>query len=214
MYSIKKSLLLIAALGLFIQANAQTESEPPKVNPELTVKLGWNLPELYNQGFEVGANYYLLRKSWVRIGPGIQLMYFFTPHKEWFENTNEETSLISEGHFNLIANIEFVPAKRNTFYIGVSPFVGYQVINNKGSIKNELRGDFDLDFNYTVHRIQWGPRIELGGYLGKKKRFGLEGHFQFSMDGLTDEDPRTKAFNVGMQDYKSFFGLSAIYRIR
>jgi hypothetical protein len=195
-----------------ITALAQQDST--KVNPKLTVKLGWNIPELYNQGFELSANYFFLRKSWVRIGPGFQAMYFFTPYKEWFPTTNEENSLISEGHVNLIMNIEFIPAKRNTFYIGVSPFVGYQLINNKGSIKNPDRGDLDLEWNYTVHRLQWGPRIELGGYVGKKKRFGLEGHFQFSLDGITDEDPRSKALNIGLQDYKAFIGLSAIYRIR
>jgi hypothetical protein len=213
MYSIKK----IAAAGLLslctISAFAQ-QNDSTKVNPRLTVKLGWNMPEIYNQGFEVSANYYPFQKSWVRIGPAVQAMYFFQPYKNWDRNSNTEKSLISEGHINLMANIEFIPFKKNTFYVGVNPFVGYQVINNKGTVKNEEYGDFDLEWNYTVHRIQWGPRIELGGYLGKKKRFGLEGHFQFSMNGITDTDPRTKLFNLGMQDNKSFVGFSAIYRIK
>ncbi|MCF8464996.1 MAG: PorT family protein [Flavobacteriales bacterium] len=212
MYSIKKIIPVLLFSCVASMAIAQQDST--KVNPKLTAKVGWNLPEIYNQGFELNVNYFLLRKSWVRIGPGVQLMYFFTPYKEWFPTSNVEKSLISEGHFNLIMNIEFIPAKRNTFYIGISPFVGYQLINNKGSVTNTERGDFDLEWNYNVHRLQWGPRIELGGYLGKKKRFGLEGHFQFSLDGITDNDPRSKALNIGLQDYKSFIGLSAIYRIK
>jgi hypothetical protein len=212
MYSIKKiiPILMLSCIASF----AIGQQDSTKVNPQLTAKFGWNLPEIYNQGFEISANYFFLRKSWIRIGPGVQAMYFFTPYKNWDSNSNTEKSLISEGHVNLVANIEFIPFKKNTFYIGASPFVGYQVINNKGTVKNETYGNFDLNWNYTVHRIQWGPRFELGGYLGKKKCFGLEGHFQFSMDGLTDTDPRTKGFNLGLQDYKSFIGLSAIYRIR
>jgi len=214
MYSAIKLFGISALLcALSFRSNAQQSDSLKSKQPVWTAELSYNLPEFYNHGFGLHAGYYPVRNSWLRFGPGIQANYFFTPYKQWFISNNKEKSLISELHLNLLANLEFVPFRKNSFFIGIAPYIGYEWINNKGRVSNELNG-FDLKYNYNVHLFDWGTRFKLGGYIGKKQKYGLAGHFQMSNRGIADDDPRTGFVNIGLSDYKAFVGLTFIYRIK
>lgn len=214
MYSINKKISGIAfALLLTVSASAQ-KSDSTFRHPVWTIEAGYNLPEFYNHGFEINAGYYPYHNRWLRLGPSVQSTFFFLPNKQWFpQNGNTDKNTFVESRINLLLNVEFLPARKNTFFIGISPYIGFFNITNKGSVSNENIG-MNLHYHYTKNNYDWGLRTKLGGYLGKRKQFGLQGQFQFSMAGVADEDPRTKIFNVGLVDYKSFVGLTFMYKIK
>ena len=209
----KKVYLFVIMLVLSTTIMQAQKADSTKRNPTWTIEAGFNLPELYNYGFEVNIGYYPFKRSWIRIGPSMQAMYFFTPNKDWFPTNNKTTALISEVYLNLIGNVEFTPSKKKSFFIGMAPYLGYEMINNKGTVKNDAI-QLDLKYNYTVHIFDFGMRYKLGGYIGKKQKNGLQVQFQSSLRGLTDKDPRTKAVNIGLPNFKTFVGVTYIYKIK
>ncbi len=210
---IRNILAAMLLLVLLPVANAQ-KADTTYRHPVWTIEAGYNLPEFYNQGFEVNAGYYPYHNKWLRIGPSVQTAFFFVPNKQWFpQNRNTDKATFVESRINLLVNFEFLPAKKNTFFIGIAPYIGYFNVLNKGRVINR-NIDLDVSYQYTYNAFDWGLRTKLGGYMGRKKLFGLQGQFQFSMAGIADDDPRSKLFNVGVVDYKSFVGLTFMYKIK
>lgn len=205
----KKLILIFFPALLMAQKPTKTFE---KVNPKVTVQAGFCIPEFYNLGYEVNANYYPLSKNWVRIGPAVQLNNFYIVQKEWFPSNNVEKATSAELRLNAMVNVEFIPFKKSSFYIGFAPYLGYQMLNNKGNIKN-AKEDIDLDWNYTINTFDFGTRYKLGGFFGKKQRYGLETALQMSNRGIADKNPLSKFFNVGLPSYKAYVSLSFVYRI-
>lgn len=195
---------------------AQKKDKPAKsfelIQPKVSVQAGFGIPEFYNLGYELNANYYPYKKSWLRLGPAIQVNNFYIVNKEWFVTNNVEKSLSSEFRANALFNIDFIPLKKSSFYIGIAPYIGYQVLNNKGRVQNEAI-EMDVKWNYTIHSFDYGLRYKLGGYFGKKQRYGMEGAMQMSTRGISDKNTLTKFFNVGMPTYKTYIAISFVYRI-
>jgi hypothetical protein len=205
----KKLILIFFPAMLMAQKPVKTFE---KINPKLTVQAGFCIPEFYNLGYELNANYYPLSKNWVRIGPAIQLNNFYIVQKEWFPSNNVEKATSAELRLNAMVNVEFVPFKKSSFYIGFAPYIGYQMLNNKGNIKN-AKEDIDLDWNYTINTFDFGTRYKLGGFFGKKQRYGLETALQISNRGIADKNPLSKFFNIGLPSYKAYVSLNFVYRI-
>ncbi|MBK7149985.1 MAG: hypothetical protein IPH78_14550 [Bacteroidetes bacterium] len=205
----KKLMLIFCPVLLMAQKPVKTFE---KINPKLTVQAGFCIPEFYNLGYELNANYYPYSKNWVRLGPAVQLNNFYVVQKEWFKTNNTEKATSAEVRFNALFNVEFIPFKKNSFYVGVAPYIGYQVLNNRGTVKNE-QSDIDLDWNYTIHTYDFGTRYKLGGYLDKKQRYGLESTLQVSNRGIADSNPLSKFFNVGLPTFKSYVAINFVYRI-
>ncbi len=184
-----------------------------KINPKWTVQAGFCIPEFYNLGYELNANYYPFSNKWVRLGPSVQLNNFYIVEKEWFPSNNIQKARSSEFRLNALLNIEVVPFKKSSFYVGFAPYIGYQMLNNKGNIKNAKEG-IDLDWNYTINTFDFGTRYKLGGFLGKKQQYGLEAALQMSNRGIADDNPLSKFFNVGLPTYKAYVSLGFVYRIK
>lgn len=211
MFSIIKRIVTFTIVCWGLLSNAQAQQKPIK----WALEGGFNLPELYNYGFEVNANFYPIHalNNQLRFGPSVQAMYFFSPYKVWFKgNNNIGTGLFSEVHTNVMANLEFQPFRNNSFFIGFAPFAGWQLVISSGKMSNEYLG-VDAKNTRTASIFQWGSRYKIGGFFGAKRQFGLQAHFQMSHRGWTDKDPRTGGFHIGMADYKSFVGLSFIYKL-
>jgi hypothetical protein len=184
-----------------------------KINPKWTVQAGFCIPEFYNLGYELNANYYPYSKSWVRLGPSLQINNFYLVPAKFFETNNTEKSTSAEFRANALFNVEFIPFKKNSFYIGFAPYIGYQVLNNKGNIKN-AKEEIDLDWNYTISTFDFGTKYKLGGFFGKKQQYGLEAALQMSNRGIADDNPLSKFFNVGLPTYKAYVSLGFVYRIK
>jgi len=192
----------------------KTEKNFEKINPKWSVQAGFCIPEFYNLGYELQANYYPYSKSWVRLGPSVQMNNFYVVYKNWFGGNNVEKSLSSELRFNALFNLEFIPFKKNTFYIGFAPYIGYQWLNNHGTVYN-TENDFDLKWKYNIHTVDFGTRYKLGGYFGKQQRYGLESVFQMSNRGIADKSTITGFFSdIGLPTYKAYIGVNFLYRIR
>lgn len=184
-----------------------------KVNPKYTIQAGFCIPEFYNLGYEINANYYPISKSWVRIGPSFQLNNFYIVQKDWFPNNNTQKEVSSEFRLNALFNIEFIPFKKNTFYIGIAPYLGFQTLNNRGNLQN-TKENIDIKWNYTINTFDYGTRYKLGGFIGKQQKYGVETALHFSNRGLFDKNPLSKFFNVGLPTYKAYVSLAFVYRIK
>lgn len=178
-----------------------------------TIDVGFNIPELYNLGLEINSGYYVYTIDWFRVAPGVQISYFVNTKNDWFDNTDISKNYYGEYRLNIMANMEFLPFKRSSFFIGVVPYLGCQLIQNKGKLINH-EAQLDFKYNYQYTSFDFGLRLKAGGFFGEKQRHGMHGYFQFSMRGIADRNPYTKFFNLGMSDYKSYIGLGYIYRIR
>lgn len=195
------------------KAFVNTKDSFKLIPPKFKVGFSFNIPEFYNYGFEINGTYYHLSKRHIRIGTELQTMYFFAPYKNWFNIKNKEKSLSSEWYLNALVNVEVIPFRKNTFFIGIAPYIGYQFMHQKGSSKFEPL-QIDVSWNEKVNQFDWGLRYQLGGYIDRKQRFGLIASFQMSARGIADNDPRTKFVNIGMIDYKTFVGIGFCYRIK
>ncbi|MBP6732087.1 MAG: hypothetical protein KA149_08510 [Chitinophagales bacterium] len=184
-----------------------------KITPKFTAQAGFCIPEFYNLGYELNANYYPVSKKWVRLGPAVQLNNFYIVEKEWFPSNNVAKGRQSELRLNALFNVEFIPFKKSSFYVGLAPYIGYQMLNNRGRVTNE-KIDLDVKWNYTINTFDYGTRFKLGGFFGKQQRYGLETDLQMSNRGLTDKNPLTKFFNVGLPSYKAYVALNFVYRIK
>ncbi len=206
----KKLILIFLPVLLMAQKPVKTFE---KINPKWTVQAGFCIPEFYNLGYELTANYYPYSKNRVRLGPAVQMNNFYIVQKEWFKTNNKEKSTSAEVRFNALFNVEFIPFKKSSFYVGIAPYVGYQVLNNRGNLKNGEEG-MDLNWNYTIHSFDFGTRYKLGGFFGKKQQYGLETALQMSNRGIGDKNPLSKFFNIGMPTYKAYVSINFVYRIR
>lgn len=182
------------------------------IHPRLSGQLGFCIPEFYNLGFDVNMNYYAFKNKWLRLGPGAQINNFYVVNNNWFNSNNTEKTTSSELRFNALCNIDFIPFKNSSFYIGFAPYFGYQWLNNNGNLRNDLSG-INIDWNYNIHSIDVGTRYKLGGYFGKNQRYGLEVALQISNRGVLDDNPLTSFFNFGMPTYKSYISFAFLYRI-
>ena len=206
----KKLILIFFPVLLMAQKPAKTFE---KINPKWTVQAGFCIPEFYNLGYELNASYYPVSKSWVRLGPAVQLNNFYIVQKEWFPTNNKEKATSAELRLNALFNVEIIPFKKNSFYVGVAPYIGYQGLNNRGNVKNEKEA-LDLTWNYYIHTFDFGTRYKLGGFFGKKQQYGLETALQMSNRGIADKNPLTKFFNIGLPTYKAYVSISFVYRIK
>ena len=204
--------ILFALLPVLSMAQ-KPERTFDKINPKVTVQGGFCIPEFYNLGYELNANYYPFSKNWLRIGPSVQLNNFYIVNKNWFNSNNKEKSTSAELRLNVIGNIEFIPFKKSSFYIGVAPYIGFQWLNNKGSLQNET-SDLNLKWNYSIYTFDFGTRYKLGGFFGKKQQYGLETALQMSNRGIADKNPLSKFFNIGLPSYKAYVSISFVYRIK
>ncbi|MFN8278219.1 MAG: hypothetical protein U0T84_12110 [Chitinophagales bacterium] len=202
-------LLLLPAL--LPAQTPKTVTEKPR--PKWVVQAGFCLPEFYNLGYEINGSYFPLSKKHIRIGPSLQFNNFYIVQKNWFNSNNIEKATSAEVRLNALLNVEIIPFKKNTFYLGVAPYVGYQMLNNRGTVKNEVN-QINLKWNYLLQNYDFGLRVKLGGYVDKQKRFGLESAFQFSARGAADDNPDTKIFNIGLPSYKAYVSVGATYRIQ
>lgn len=184
-----------------------------KINPKVTVQGAFCIPEFYNLGYEINANYYPYSKKWIRIGPAVQLNNFYIVNKNWFNSNNDEKSLSAELRFNVLGNIEFIPFKKSTFYIGAAPYIGYQWLSNKGELRNNT-SNLNLSWNYNIHTFDFGSRVKLGGFIGKKQQYGLEAAMQMSNRGIADKNPLSKFFNIGLPSYKAYVSIGFVYRVK
>jgi hypothetical protein len=206
-----KRLLFLLLIPAAVAAQKPAE-QIKKINPKLTAQAGFCIPEFYNLGYELNANYYPFSKNWVRLGPAIQMNNFYVVQKEWFKTNNQEKSTSAELRFNALFNVEFIPFKKNSFYVGLAPYIGFQTLSNKGRLTNEAI-DMDVKWKYTINTFDYGTRVKLGGYLGKKKRCGIETVLQMSNRGIGNKNPLSKFFNVGLPTYKSYVALNFVYII-
>ncbi len=188
------------------------EKSLEKVTPKVTVQAGFAIPELYNLGYELQANYYPYSKALVRFGPALQFNNFYIINKSWSNNNNKEKAVSAEVRGNLLFNVEVMPLKNNSFYIGFAPYVGYQWLTNRGTLKNEAAA-MDLKWKYDIKGYDFGTRYKVGGFFGKAQRYGLEGTFQMSHRGIADDNPLSKFFNLAMPTYKAYVGVNFVYRI-
>lgn len=184
-----------------------------KINPKLTVQGGFCVPEFYNLGYELNANYYPYSKNWFRVGPALQLNNFYVVNKNWFNSNNQEKSTSAEVRLNALVNIEFIPFKKSSFYIGLAPYLGYQWLGNSGQLQNGTN-NLDLRWNYSINTFDFGTRYKLGGFFGKKQRYGAEAVLQMSNRGIADKNPLSKFFNIGLPTYKAYVALNFVYRIK
>lgn len=207
----KQLILAIFFLPMFIMAQ-KSDDTLVKINPKLTVQGGFCIPEFYNLGYEANLNYYPYGKSWLRLGPAFQMNNFYVVNNNWFNSNNKEQSISSELRFNVLFNVEFIPFKKSTFYVGIAPYIGYQWLNNNGSLQNATSA-LDIRWNYDIHTFDFGSRYKLGGYFGKKQRYGMEGALQISHRGIADENTLSNFFNFGMPTYKTYIAISFVYRI-
>jgi hypothetical protein len=212
-----KKLILIFFPVLLMAQKPEKAVKPArvfeKINPKITVQAGFCLPEVFNLGYELQANYYPYSKKWVRLGPSVQMNNFYVVYKNWFNSNNKEKSLSSELRFNALFNVEFIPFKKSSFYVGVAPYIGYQWLNNHGTLQNPTN-DLDLKWNYNIHTFDFGTRYKLGGFFGEKQRYGLESVFQMSNRGIADKSPITSFFtDIGLPTYKAYIGFNFVYRI-
>lgn len=203
-------LLILLLIPAMAAAQKPTEQPIKKINPKLTVEGGFCIPEFYNLGYEVNANYYPYSKNWLRLGPALQMNNFYVVQKEWFTTNNTEKSTSAEVRFNALFNVEFIPFKKNSFYVGLAPYIGFQTLSNRGRVSNPAI-DLDVKWNYSINTFDYGTRFKLGGFLGKKKRCGLETVLQMSNRGIADKNPLTKFFNIGMPTYKSYVAINFVY---
>lgn len=178
----------------------------------LFVKGGFDLAQLDDYGAEVMAVYQPYIIDWLRIGPALQFSYFICPERNWFKTDNVISGGVHEFRGNLMATFDFVPFASSTFYVGIAPYLGFQSFFNRGSIYNPST-PLDITYDYQFTTFDYGLRFELGGFLDKHAKHGLEGHVQFSTRGAFDESPLTDFFMLTSMDYKSYVGLSYIYRI-
>lgn len=210
-------LLFLALIFPLISLGQKSKIEKKKdfqlIQPKLTTGIGFCIPEFYNLGYEASINYFAFSNKWVRIGPSFQLNNFYVAEKEWFKTNNTTSEKMSELGLNALFNVQFTPFKKSTFFIGLAPYIGYRMLNNRGSVKNQ-KVDLDLKWNYFIHLLDYGTRYTLGGFVDKKQRFGLEASLQVSNRGLFDKDPTTTFFNIGKPDYKSYIFLGLTYRIK
>ncbi len=208
----KKLLLIFFPVFLMAQKPVKTIKTFEKINPKVTIQAGFCIPEFYNLGYELNANYYPYSKNWVRLGPSVQMNNFYIVQKEWFTSNNVEKATSAEVRFNALFNVEFMPFRKSSFYVGFAPYIGYQVLNNRGTVKNE-KADINLDWNYTIHTFDFGTRCKLGGFFGKKQRYGLETALEMSNRGIADKNPLSKFFNIGLPTYKAYVSFNFVYRI-
>ncbi len=206
----KGLILILFSLALMAQKPVKTFE---KINPKWTVQVGFCLPEFYNLGDELNGNYYPLSKNWVRLGPAVQFNNFYIVQKEWFPSNNVEKSTSAEVRLNALFNVEFIPFKKSSFYVGLAPYLGYQVLNNRGTLKN-TKEQMDLAWNYPFSTFDFGTRYKLGGFFGKKQQYGMETALQMSNRGIADSNPLSKFFNVGLPGYKAYVSVSFVYRIK
>ncbi len=207
-----KNLLFIICFPVVLIAQKPSKTFE-KINPKLAVQAGFCIPEFYNLGYELNANYYPFSNKWVRLGPSVQLNNFYIVEKEWFPSNNIQKARSSEFRLNALFNLEFIPFKKSSFYIGFAPYIGYQVLNNRGNIRN-AKEVIDLNWNYTINTFDFGTRYKLGGFFGKKQQYGLETAVQMSNRGIADDNPLSKFFNVGLPTYKAYVSLGFVYRIK
>jgi hypothetical protein len=205
----KKLMLIFFPVLLMAQKPVKTFE---KIKPKLTVQAGFCIPEFYNLGYELNASYYPVSKSWVRLGPAVQLNNFYIVQKKWFPSNNIEKATSAELRLNALFNVEFIPFKKTSFYVGFAPYLGYQMLNNRGNVKNAKEG-MDLNWNYTINTFDFGTRYKLGGFFGKKQKYGLETALQMSNRGIADKNPLSKFFNVGLPSYKAYVSINFVYRI-
>jgi hypothetical protein len=206
-----KQILLLLFLPALLVAQKK-EKEFTKVLPKVSVQAGFGIPEFYNLGYELQANYFPYSTKWVRLGPALQFNNFYIVNKEWNKNNNIEKSVSAEVRGNVLFNIEVMPAKKSSFYIGFAPYIGYQWLTNRGTLINEA-ANMDLSWKYNIHTFDYGTRYSLGGYFGKQQRYGMQGVLQMSNRGIGDSNPLTKFFNIGLPTYKAYVGLNFVYRI-
>jgi len=207
-----KNLLFIICFPVVLIAQKPSKTFE-KINTKWAVQAGFCIPEFYNLGYELNANYYPFSNKWVRLGPSVQLNNFYIVEKEWFPSNNIQKARSSEFRLNALFNLEFIPFKKSSFYIGFAPYIGYQVLNNRGNIRNAKEG-IDLNWNYTINTFDFGTRYKLGGFFGKKQQYGLETAVQMSNRGIADDNPLSKFFNVGLPTYKAYVSLGFVYRIK
>ncbi|MBK6274359.1 MAG: hypothetical protein IPF58_06475 [Saprospirales bacterium] len=62
------------------------KADSTKRNPTWTIEAGFNLPELYNYGFEVNVGYYPFKRSWIRIGRCKPCTFY---QISWFPTNNK-----------------------------------------------------------------------------------------------------------------------------
>lgn len=203
-----KRILLIITTVLSLSVTAQE-----RVNPVWSIAGGFNIAQLDNYGFECMAGYYPYSNQWFRIAPKLQVSYFFSPERKWLASDDKISGNLSEFRGNVLVAMEFSPSIKTSFYIGLAPYVGFQSFWNKGSIYNPGT-PLDEHYDYSFTTYDFGLRVELGGYIGKSQRHGLEGHLQFSWRPLLGENPRVHLLTISSMDYKAYVGLSYIYRIQ
>ena len=199
-------LCIIAIFSLSIKAQE-------RINPVWNISAGFNIAQLDNFGFEANAGYYPYCNQWFRVAPKLQVSYFFSPERKWLASDDKISGNLSEFRGNVLVAMEFSPSIKTSFYIGLAPYVGFQTFWNKGYIYNP-NTPLDEHYDYSFTKYDFGARVELGGYVDKAQRHGLEGHLQFSLRPLLGENPHVHVLTISSMDYKSYIGLSYIYRIR
>jgi len=204
---------IVVAIWLIVGAYAQEVNNTfLHGNPQLSISAGFDLAQLDHYGFETRLNYYPYANSWFRVGPSAQLSYLFSPERKWFQSDDKLRGLLSAVHGNVLVNMEFTPFRSNSFYIGISPYVGFQSFVNTGWLTNE-NTPLHTEYDYRWTGYDFGLRAELGGFFGRKQQHGLEAHVQFTLRSLTGENPRVHVFTVGALDYLAYVGVSYIYSI-